>query len=312
MARQQRHRRPASWRRDVMLFFTLAVGGALLVTTTGPQRAYACSTSTHTAEMFSHNQDDRGHVHQQLQRQESGSAADEPLWINYEDYSSPLLSSLSASSSASSAGDEHFDDNGSSSSSSSGRRLLSTSRAAAEAADAQRAAAAAAWNATRTGAAGAARASGNTASEEKPGPRCGTRHVSLQEHGSVNALVERVRRSKTLHIPQTRTASLLLGAEPDAVFSVASAAQAADDAPLPAHTVNLYFHVITGTSPAATVDAPPELLAAQLDAMNSAYGAFNIRFALKGVTRVVSEPWAATEINSSAEDAMKARLRRCV
>ncbi|WIA12164.1 hypothetical protein OEZ85_012236 [Tetradesmus obliquus] len=75
-------------------------------------------------------------------------------------------------------------------------------------------------------------------------------------------------------------------------------------------TVDLYFHVISGDTANATVNAPVELLAQQLDVMNGAYGPFDIRFALKGVTRVQSEDWATTEINTGAETAMKARLRK--
>lgn len=139
------------------------------------------------------------------------------------------------------------------------------------------------------------RSSGSNAPapKERPGPRCGTRNVTPTEHEDVQWKLMR-----------SRLAASRLSAQQAGRMSIASA-------PAPASlTVSLYFHVITGGGANSTVYAPTELLAQQLDVMNSAYGPFNIRFALKGVSRVLSEEWATTEINTDAETQMKGQLRK--
>lgn len=132
---------------------------------------------------------------------------------------------------------------------------------------------------------------------ETPGPRCGSRHTSALEQGQVAWELARAAFTKKV------AAAQLPGR-----MSIASAYEAQGSGGL---SVNLYFHVVSGTSINTSVEAPPELLAAQVDVMNAAYGSQNIRFRLRGVTRVVSEPWALTEINTGIESAMKNKLRRC-
>jgi hypothetical protein len=128
---------------------------------------------------------------------------------------------------------------------------------------------------------------------ERPGPRCGTRNMTAMEHHDIQSTLSRLR------LPSSRLTQQQAG-----MMSIASVATPTS------LTVDLYFHVISGDSLNATVNAPVELLAQQLDVMNGAYGPFDIRFALKGVTRVQSEEWATTEINTGAETAMKTRLRK--
>jgi hypothetical protein len=107
-----------------------------------------------------------------------------------------------------------------------------------------------------------------------------------------------------LNVSRSRLSSSRLSQQQAGLMSIASVAMPTS------LSVDLYFHVISGDSTNGTVYAPVELLAQQLDVMNGAYGTFDIRFALKGVTRVQSEEWATTEINTGAETAMKSRLRK--
>lgn len=131
----------------------------------------------------------------------------------------------------------------------------------------------------------------------RPGPRCGVRSLTALEHSSVTFKLQKARLS---------AARLARPASRPGTMSIASVQQQQDRS----LTVSVYFHVISGTTAEATVDAPPDLLSQQLSVMNSAYGPWNINFVLKGVTRVQSDSWAATEINTEAETAMKTRLRR--
>jgi hypothetical protein len=129
--------------------------------------------------------------------------------------------------------------------------------------------------------------------QERPGPRCGTRNTTVMEQQHIQ-----------FNMSRARLSSSRLSKQQAGLMSIASVATPTS------LTVDLYFHVVSGDSPNGTVYAPVELLAQQLDVMNGAYGPFDIRFALKGVTRVQSEEWATTEINSGAETAMKSRLRK--
>lgn len=128
---------------------------------------------------------------------------------------------------------------------------------------------------------------------ERPGPRCAARTITAMEQHDIVTSMSR-----------SRLSASRLSQQQAGMMSVASVATPSS------LTVGLYFHVISGDSANATVNAPVELLARQLDVMNGAYGPYDIRFALKGVTRVQSEDWATTEINTGAETAMKARLRK--
>lgn len=135
--------------------------------------------------------------------------------------------------------------------------------------------------------------------QHRSGPRCGVRSLTALEHSSLTFKLQKARLS---------AARLAKPVNAPGTMSIASVQQQQQqDRSL---TVNVYFHVISGTKDESTVDAPPDLLAQQLAVMNSAYGPWNIMFVLKGVTRVQSDTWAVTEINTDAETAMKTRLRR--
>ncbi len=62
----------------------------------------------------------------------------------------------------------------------------------------------------------------------------------------------------------------------------------ADDAPV---TVPVAFHVLSEGSGAGRGDVPTEWLEAQVDTLNSAFAAFNVRFALSLVNRVENAGW---------------------
>lgn len=136
-------------------------------------------------------------------------------------------------------------------------------------------------------------------SVDRPGPRCGTRNISALEHSSITFKVSKARLSG---------ARLAKPVDKPGTMSIASVQQPQQRS----LTISVYFHVMSGTTSTSTVDATPDLLAQQLAVMNSAYGRWNIRFDLKGVTRVQSDSWATTEINTDQETAMKNRLRRYV
>eukprot|EP00775_Hariotina_reticulata_P003611 gene3611-3875_t len=135
---------------------------------------------------------------------------------------------------------------------------------------------------------------------DQPGPRCGSRTISKQEQIKISDRVSRA-----------QAAAATWAEVPDGMMTIQSV-RPTGPAPFPlnALSVNLYFHVISGSTPNTTVYAPPELLAQQVETMNAAYNPHSIRFVLRGVTRVQSEPWSLAEINGPSETSMKTKLRR--
>jgi hypothetical protein len=135
---------------------------------------------------------------------------------------------------------------------------------------------------------------------EQPGPRCGSRTITKQERIDISD-----------HISRVQAAAEAWSDVPEGMMTIQSV-RAAGPAPFPldALAINLYFHVISGTTPNTTVYAPPELLAQQVEIMNAAYNPHSIKFVLRGVTRVQSELWSLAEINGPSETSMKTKLRR--
>jgi hypothetical protein len=132
------------------------------------------------------------------------------------------------------------------------------------------------------------------AAAQVPLRRCGVRDVPPEERSEVSLHLEHHKARQAVH-KRARLAATSPAALPVQRTSL---------------NIPLYYHVITGKKKNSTVDAPQELLLKQLQAMNDAYGRYDIRFDLKGITRVQSEAWAICEINSAEETLMKSKLRK--
>ena len=75
-------------------------------------------------------------------------------------------------------------------------------------------------------------------------------------------------------------------------------------------TINVYFHVINNGTGLANGDVPDSMIAAQINVLNDAYAPWGYSFNLVATDRTTNASWYTAGYGSTAEDQMKAALRR--